>query len=186
MDQLKFGHKLKSQRITDVIPIHPKGDMNSCTKFHGSLPISCWDISLWTEVMDRIINMIVCGRLFPTLLSCYINWNLSDYLVLWSPHADFGNQKSDFIPLTIQLAVFASDVIKECVSRLLIWVLFHHSRLTQRSFCWKVKSVLHANTQGDYRKIAGRKTYLSAKAASNSAYITSLASCGSFWNFVQD
>ncbi len=33
--------KLKSQRITKVITVHPKGDMNVCTTFHGGPSNRC-------------------------------------------------------------------------------------------------------------------------------------------------
>ncbi len=32
--------------------LHPSEIMNACMKFHGNLIKSCWDISVWTKVVD--------------------------------------------------------------------------------------------------------------------------------------
>lgn len=47
---MTYGGKMKSQGPNRV---HPLGNTNVCTKFHGSPTNSCRDISVWTKVVDR-------------------------------------------------------------------------------------------------------------------------------------
>ncbi len=45
------------QRITKVITIHAKGNINVGTKFHGSPSNSCWDISLKTTTVNLMVAL---------------------------------------------------------------------------------------------------------------------------------
>ncbi len=47
---------MKSQRITEVIRIHPLGTINNCIKFHGKPSNTSEHISIWTKVVDRHTN----------------------------------------------------------------------------------------------------------------------------------
>lgn len=38
---------MNTQRVTKIITIHPKQDMNMCPEFHGNLSNTTKDISLW-------------------------------------------------------------------------------------------------------------------------------------------
>lgn len=44
----------KSQGITKVMQMYPLGSMNICTKLDGNTFKSCWDISVWTKVVEHL------------------------------------------------------------------------------------------------------------------------------------
>lgn len=59
-----FGHKRNLKlwsdvgarwevKISKLITIHPEGDVNYCLKFHGNPSNNCWDISVWTKLLDQ-------------------------------------------------------------------------------------------------------------------------------------
>lgn len=52
---------VQSQGVTKVITIHPKGNINVCTKFHVKLSNSSWDITVWTSG----------GPTFPSIEKCH-------------------------------------------------------------------------------------------------------------------
>lgn len=59
----------KSWTITEAIGILPLGIMNVCTTFPGSQTNSCWDIWVWTKVVDRRIDIGVPRVMWLSLLN---------------------------------------------------------------------------------------------------------------------
>lgn len=49
--------KIKGKAVTKVISIHPEENISVCTKFHGKLPINCWDIWHRTTNVKLLIEL---------------------------------------------------------------------------------------------------------------------------------
>lgn len=139
--------------------------------WNGFLSCKCAHLPALTPVCGPL-----CRNIFQ-LLPQTVSW---PFRFLCQPQCF-----STCILSVVLLAVFETNAMKECARCLLIWRLRRRSWLTQGSSCWKdtkqTLSVLFSNTQGDNRNTASSKTCLSAKAASDLAYITFLAGCGAFW-----
>lgn len=80
--QNQNGQPHVGARINKVIRMHIVKNVNACTKFHGNLSRSCWDISLRT----KNVNLLVRGKVaFSTVEVRLFHWIRENFvpMALW-------------------------------------------------------------------------------------------------------
>lgn len=100
----------KGQEMAKVIRVHPEGNMNTCTRRHGGLCNTCWDILLKSKNISLIVALkenVMCSirseRFIPRGTWMSVQHNSQQQTKVWSlDHS--GGQNDISIPSTVSQA----------------------------------------------------------------------------------